>query len=1164
MEGTGRSKVFISYARADLAFTDELAAALDMSADFEILLDRVGIGHGEEWRKRLSRLIVECDTMVFVLSPDSVSSEVCAWEIEEARRLSKRIIPVLWRAVDFASVPADLSAINAVPFTDQHAVSGLPKLVNALKSDLAWLREHTRLGERAMEWELSRRAPAYLLRGAALEGMREWFATKPSNAPAPTKLQREFIQASEEEERRLLSAERKRLDELERAKAIAEVERDAAETARANEASAARRVVRATTSGLIVALVLFGAASVASWLAFQNAREERVAAERADQAAKRAGQEAARAASAAASADAQRDAALLIQSRFLARAARGYLTRGDAANAIGLARAALPTDLSNPDRPFAIEPVQVIFDTYGKLREVATLRGHTAGLDGAFALPGERILTWGRDGTIRWWHFDGRLLKTAVAHVHPEEPGSTDDTGVHGVLRLEDGRLLSWGVDKTAKLWSDDGEFVEDFLNEENWIQIERLEDGRISALIGNEYRVWNTGLEPLIVLRSPLKWMGGATLLQDGRFLTWQHGPGHEPGKQAYTAMLWGPDGMAGAVLEGHEHRIRGAFQLAGGQIVTWENGPGLRIWSSDGGLERVIEKAHDHAPQEAFPLRDGRFFTWGQEGYHDDVWWARLWTGRGDSVPLIEASGPPLQGLELADGRLLLGTNSRAPTIWNTDGTRGPVLHGHEMPAYQGAQWPDGRIATTGADYTARIWSQDGTPLLVLRGHEGGVAGVEPLAGERFLTWSFWDRTARVWSEEPWPRSLLRLEGGAAENVQQLSNGSIAVHTDTGSITLYSANLERGPTLRNDARDVIGLIETSDGRLLSQGSVFADRHPGPALRVWSAAGEHLVDLAEPEAEFVHVAHTPSGRILGFSQAGDLWVWRSDGQLEGKRKGTRTAKFYRVVPLPDGRLVTLGDDNRLQLWSTEGEPGKLLNNSEAMTPKQIVAFGDGRLLMTSWNGPPRIWEENGELVGPSLSLGEASPEWNAIPLQDGTILLSRLDGRLVLVNSDGTSREMAFPPGSDGRYQRNDIFKLADGRLLVSTSDQGTRIWSADGQPGRRILDGSISGARLLSDGSFLVWPSNRYELQIIRPDGQFGPALRGHQSTILEAIQLSDGRILSWAEDATVRIWPGSVAQAVAWADEVISRLRPMTLSERCDHYLEPLTACADVGKH
>jgi WD40 repeat protein len=1162
MEGSSRSKVFISYSRADLAFTDELAAALGMSADFEILLDRVGIGHGEAWRERLSRLIVECDTMVFVLSPDSVSSEVCAWEIEEARRLSKRIIPVLWRAVDFARVPMGLSAINAVPFTDERAVSGLPKLLTALKSDLAWLREHTRLGERAMEWELSGRTSAYLLRGAALEAVRQWVAAKPSNAPAPTELQREFIQAGEEEERRLLSAERKRLDELERAKAVAEKERDAAKTARANEASAARRVVRATTAGLVVALVLFVAASVAGWLAYEKAREERVTAERADQATRRAEQEAVRAAALATDAAAQRDDALLIQSRFLARAAQGYLTRGDAANAIGLARAALPTDLSNPDRPFAIEPVQVIFDTYGKLRELAALRGHTAGVDGAIALPGERILTWGRDGTIRWWHFDGSLLKTVLAHQHPQEPGSSEDTGVHGVLRLDDGRLLSWGVDKTAKLWNDEGTFIEDFLDEDAWIQIERLKDGRISALIGNEYRVWSTGLEPLLVLRSPLKWMRGATLLRDGRFLTWQQGPGREPGKQAYTAMLWSPDGTAGPVLEGHEHAVRGAFQLADGRLVTWENGPSLRIWSSDGGLETVIEKAHDQAPQEAFPLRDGRFLTWGQEGYHDDVWWARLWTAQGESVPLVESSGPPLTGLELVDGRLLLGTNSRTPTIWNTDGTRGPALRGHEKPAYAGAQWPDGRIATTSADGTARIWSQDGTPLLVLRGHEDGVAGIEPLAGERFLTWSYWDRTARIWSGEPRPRSLLRLEGGAAENVQQLSSGAIAVHTNTGSIMLYSADLVPGPTLRNDARDVVGLIEMFDGRLLSQGSIAGDHQPGPALRMWTAAGESLGDLAGPDVAFVHVAQTPSGRILGFSQTGQVWVWRSDGQLEGRRKGAETAQFYRVVPLPDGRLVTLGDDNRLQLWSTEGEPGKLLNNSESMAPKQIVSFGDGRLLMTSWNGPPRIWEENGG-PGPSLNLGEASPAWNATPLQDGRVLLDRPDGRLVVADSDGTFREMAFQPGTDGRYQRREIFKLADGRLLVSTSDQETRIWRADGEPGRRILDGSLSGAKLLSDGSFLVWPSNRYELQIIQPDGRFGPALRGHQSTIVQAFQLSDGRILSWAEDATVRIWPGSTAQAVAWADEVIARVRPLTLAERCDHYLEPSTACAGAGK-
>ena len=100
MQDKARSKLFISYSRVDLAFANELVTALEQSADFQILIDRIGIGHGEAWRERLGRLIVECDTLLFVLSPDSVASEVCAWEIGEARRLSKRIIPVPWRAVE--------------------------------------------------------------------------------------------------------------------------------------------------------------------------------------------------------------------------------------------------------------------------------------------------------------------------------------------------------------------------------------------------------------------------------------------------------------------------------------------------------------------------------------------------------------------------------------------------------------------------------------------------------------------------------------------------------------------------------------------------------------------------------------------------------------------------------------------------------------------------------------------------------------------------------------------------------------------------------------------------------------------------------------------------------------------------------------------------------
>ena len=413
---------------------------------------------------------------------------------------------------------------------------------------------------------------------------------------------------------------------------------------------------------------------------------------------------------------------------------------------------------------------------------------------------------------------------------------------------------------------------------------MERLRDGRVAARIGSEYRVWSAGLEPMVTLQSPLAWMTGATLLDDGRFLTWQQGTAGGNSGTVHTAMLWSPDGTPGPVLEGHAQRIRGGFQVTEGHIVTWDHGGGLRFWSADGRPETVVESVHRHV-RDVFPLSDGRVFTWGQEAYHDNVWWARIWNARGESVPLIEASGPPLKGIELDDGRLLLGINSPAPTIWSTDGARGPVLRGHEEPAHDAEQWPDGRIVTYGADRTARVWSRDGAPLLVLRGHEGSVSGVKPLPGGRVLTWSFRDRTARIWSEEPRPRGTLRLPGGNAQEVKQLSGGLIAIQANDGGIGLHDAGLERKLTLRNDARDIAGLVELSDGRLLTQGSWASNRDPGPALRMWSAAGEAIGDWRDPTPSLRmwrkrrRGAFSRSIRPVGCGRGGPTDSWNERGE---------------------------------------------------------------------------------------------------------------------------------------------------------------------------------------------------------------------------------------------------------------------------------------------
>src|SRR5262245_49363788 len=111
----GKLRVFISYSRDDLDFADQLAAALDLSG-FECFIDREGISGGEEWKRRLGNLISEADTVVFVLSPDSARSETCNWEVEEAARLNKRILPANWRPLEGVSPPAGLRDLNYIFF----------------------------------------------------------------------------------------------------------------------------------------------------------------------------------------------------------------------------------------------------------------------------------------------------------------------------------------------------------------------------------------------------------------------------------------------------------------------------------------------------------------------------------------------------------------------------------------------------------------------------------------------------------------------------------------------------------------------------------------------------------------------------------------------------------------------------------------------------------------------------------------------------------------------------------------------------------------------------------------------------------------------------------------------------------------------------------------
>ena len=279
VESAGRKlKVFISYSRQDSSvLADELVTGLELLG-FEPFLDRHDIAAGEDWEARLAKLIQAADTVVFIISPKAVRSERCQWEVDKSVELSKRLIPVLGHAVPDADVPSTLTRLNYIYFTEGRSFArALSQLTDALRVDLDWIREHTRLAEIAARWLERKRPDALLLRSDELAAAQAWMAGRAPEAPEITDPQRAFIGASADAEELRSNHERAQIEEMARAqsaRAEALVERE----------TALKQLSRRTLMGLIGAGSLTVAAAGLTYWGLQAEERFRQQRKRADEA----------------------------------------------------------------------------------------------------------------------------------------------------------------------------------------------------------------------------------------------------------------------------------------------------------------------------------------------------------------------------------------------------------------------------------------------------------------------------------------------------------------------------------------------------------------------------------------------------------------------------------------------------------------------------------------------------------------------------------------------------------------------------------------------------------------------------------------------------------------------------------------------------------------
>lgn len=121
--------IFISHSSYDKPIVADWIVSTLTQALFEVWWDRMLIG-GKPWKTQLADAIRRCDILLFAVTREALESQWCLWELQEAYRQNKPIIPVkLRRNIE---PPAWMTTIQFIDFSEGLRVERAIQLVTAV------------------------------------------------------------------------------------------------------------------------------------------------------------------------------------------------------------------------------------------------------------------------------------------------------------------------------------------------------------------------------------------------------------------------------------------------------------------------------------------------------------------------------------------------------------------------------------------------------------------------------------------------------------------------------------------------------------------------------------------------------------------------------------------------------------------------------------------------------------------------------------------------------------------------------------------------------------------------------------------------------------------------------------------------------------------------
>ena len=869
---------FISYSRKNKVFVQQLAEAFQQ-AERDIWIDREGIAHGSDWWNEIEEGIQDSNCFIFIITPESIASEICDRELQHAIDFNKRLIPIL-RTDITGKIPDDLAKLDWIFFRDsENFEDAFSQLLDTIDSDLDRAKQHTKLLNRALEWRSKNCDKSLLLTGNELSEAQQWLALPVGQPPNPTPVHSRFIMTSSQA---LAKNQRYKLIAVGFAlilavfmtifanhlRQVAQKQRNIAifeqnrATALEIEAQTALSTANLSNDNQLDALL-------SAVKAGQNLTELKINLSNDKQLS---------------------DLLEKIKSKQNTNMPSILKANNQLVKLIEHLSQTVPDVLKS-----------AIYNTQERNR----LEKH---LDKVryvtFSPDGKKIATASSDHTVNIWNRIGHLKQTLL------HPGAVNTVN----FSSDSEWLITAARDKYIRVWDSWGELLLKLSHQSKALNALFSPNKKLIAggFSNGDILIWTNEGKLLKTIHAHDSSVEDLDFNPDSRYLV--------SGSADRTVKIWDMQNFKlHKTLIGHQDRVYAVdFSPLGKQLISTGADNTLRFWNIETGLETKKIAAHKNWVYDVSYSPAGDMIASSSATGK-----VKLWSPDGTLLKVYNASTTRVIGVSFSpDGNTLAtAAADKRVKLYNIGaGTTMKILEGHTSGLKDVDFSPDGsKLASTGTDATIRIWDSKNHKHLKKIDTGVNVRDVDfvPQSANmgNMLIAATYNNSLQFWDLNGQLHKTITETEGKIKSVAIDPRGKFMVTTSTRNLQLWTLAGEKLRLIKTGHKNSVNAISFSP-----DGSLFASVSSAYDVKLWSREGK-LIHTFEGHKGWVNnLSFSPDNRYLATASSDmTIKVWNlSDGSLLNTLVGhddwVWDVDFYPTTDKP--YLISAGSDRVLRLWN--------------------------------------------------------------------------------------------------------------------------------------------------------------------------------------------------------------------------------------------------------